>query len=298
MSNRTVILVTGATGVIGVEVCAELAGTPGVEVRAALHNPAKRGLLPDEVTTVPFAFEDPATIDAALDGVDKLFLLCPGGPVGPPFTRAVVDRLKGHRVKHIVKQSSFTPMRQPQAPTDLWALETEAMVRDTGIPWTFLQPPWCNQNFTRGYFVPMVAQGMLALPFGQGRSGWIDSRDVAAVAAKALLEPGHDGATYTLTGPELVSLADIAGILSEVAGRPIGYQHLTDEQWVQGAAAMGQPEEVAHATLALISKTRDGHAEDLTDDVVRVTGREPRTFETFARDHQDAIRALSGQGLG
>ncbi len=293
MGSKTVILVTGATGIAGAEVCAQLATKPSVEVRATLHSPEKRQFLPDSVTVVPFDTDDPATVDAAFDGVDKLFLLTPGGPPGPPATQVIMDAAKRHSVSAVVKLSSIDPNGQPQAPTDLWALEAEAMVRDTGIPFTFLRPPWFNQNFTRGYFAPMVMQNMLTLPFGEGLTGWIDTRDIAAVAATALTEDGHEGKTYTLTGPAAISMTEIATILSEVTGRTIGFQHLTDEQWIGAMLAMGRTEVDAHATLALIAKTRDGHLTQVTDDFERLVGRKPRTFEEFARDHAGLLTALA-----
>jgi uncharacterized protein YbjT (DUF2867 family) len=293
MSKSTVILVTGATGVIGTDVCAALASQPGLEVRAALRTPAKRGWLPETVQTVAFDFEDPATIDAALDGVEKLFLLAPGGPKGPPFTRAVIDALKNRPIRQIVKQSSYEPGGSFSVPTDMWAVETETMVQETGIPWTFLQPPWCDQNFTRGYFVPMVMAGTLALPFGSGRSGWIDTRDVGAVAAKVFVEEGaHDGRSYCLTGPALIGLGEIADLLSAASGRQIAYQALSDQQWLDNCKAIGMPPGTGEATLALIGKTRDGYAARITDDVERLLGRPATTFEQFARDHAGEIRAL------
>ncbi len=298
MSKKTVVLVTGATGNIGTEVCAALAKEPSLEVRAALRTPAKRVGLPESVQTVPFAFEDPSSIDAALDGVDKLFLLAPGGPMGPAFTRAVVDALKNHSVRQIVKQSSYEPGAGFKVPTDIWALETEKMVQDTGISWTFLQPPWCNQNFTIGYFVPMVVHGVLALPFGNGTSGWIDTRDLGAVTAKVFTEDGHDGKSYCLTGPELISLEEIAAALSAASGRHIAYLPLSDEDWLANCSAMGMPPEAAQATLALIAKTRDGHAMKITDDVERITGSKARSFEEFAQDHADRIRALRDSAPG
>lgn len=293
MGSKTVILVTGATGMAGSEVTAKLAQVPGVEVRAGLHSPEKRQMLPGGVTPVPLDTDDPATVSAALDGVSKLFLLTPGGPPGPPSTGAIMEAAKNSSLEGIVKLSSFDPYSEPQAPTDLWALETEAMVRDSGVPYTFLRPPWFDQNFTLGYFVPMVMQNFLALPFGEGRAAWVDTRDIASMVTAALLDDSHAGKIYTPTGPETISLAEIAHILSDVVGKEIRYQHLTDDQWVEAMLAAGRAEVDARATLALISKTRDGHATQVTDDVEHVTGEKPRSFEQFARDHAEVLTAFA-----
>ena len=293
MNQKQVVLVTGATGVIGVEVCEALARRDDVQVRAALRTPEKRAALPDSVETVEFDFERPETVDRALDGVDSLFLLTPGGPAGPEFTRVVTSRLGGTSVQRVVKQSSFTPQLKPQTMTDLWAVEAESIVREVGLPCTFLEPPWCNQNFTRGYFAGMVAMGELALPFGDGSAGWIDCRDVADVAVNALLNEGHEGKSYTLTGPELIDFHEISSILSDVAGRAIAYRPISEEEYVENCLKLGMPPIAAKATLAVITKTRDGHAAIVSPDAEKVTGRRPRTFRAFADDYAQAIRGLA-----
>ncbi len=290
--TKTTILVTGATGQAGAEVCAELAKLPEIEVRAGVHTPEKRDRLPPGVTPVPFDVEAPATVAAALEGAEKMFLLTPGGPVGPPATRVITEAVKDSDVRYIVKLSSLDPERQPQAPTDLWAQEAEAMVRETGIPHTFLRPPWFFQNFYTGYFVPMLMQRTLALPFGDGRAGWLDTRDLAAMVATAMAEDGHEGKIYTPTGPATVTLHEIAAALSEATGQQVRYQPLTDDEWIAHLTSAGAPREAALATLALMAKTRDGHATDLTDDVERVTGRKPRSLEEFARDHRELLSSL------
>ncbi len=292
MKSKTIILVTGATGVAGMDVCVELAKLPEIEVRAAVHTPGKQDLLPSDVTPVPFDTEDPVTVAAALRGIDKLFLLTPGGPGGPPATRVITEAVMESDVRYIVKLSSLDPERQPQAPTDHWARETEAMVRNTGVSHTFLRPPWLFQNFTRGYFTPMLARRTLALPFGDGCAGWLDTRDVAAMAAAVLADDDHQGEHYTPTGLRTVSLHEIAAAFSEITGREVRYKPLSDEEWIADMASTGAPREAALATLALIAKTRDGYATDITDDVERVTGRKPRSLEEFTRDHRKVITSL------
>jgi len=192
----------------------------------------------------------------------------------------------------VVKLSSIDPEVEPQAPTDLWALETEAMVRETGRPYTFLRPTWLFQNFSKGYFVPMTMQRTLALPFGEGRAGWLDGRDLGVAAARALVEDGYEGRTYTLTGPRAISLHEIAAAFTDVTGREVTYLPLTDEQWIEGILAMGGTPEQAHATLALIAKTRDGLQGELTEDLEQLVGRRPHTVEEFARDHRELLTSL------
>ncbi len=293
MSSRITVLVTGATGMAGFEVVRRLAENPDLEVWAALHSPDKRSLLPAGVSPVAFDNSDPALIDAAMRGVDRLFLLTPGGPTGPAANRLIAESARRHGVQRIAKLSSFMPEREPRVPTDVWALEVESILGESGIPCTFLQPPWFNQNFTRGHFAPMLAHGLLALPFGTGRCGWVDTRDIAAMTEKILLEDGHAGKSYTPTGPEQITLTDIAAVLSEITGKEITYRAVNEEEWVAMALAHGEPEDFARAGFSLMNKTAEGHVADVTDDCERVTGSPARSFRDFARDHADLLRALA-----
>jgi uncharacterized protein YbjT (DUF2867 family) len=261
-------------------------------VRAAVHSPARAHLLPPSVTPVPLSTDDPATLAAAFQGVNRAFLVLPGGPQGPAGTRALAEAARDHGVERLVKLSSYDPESEPQTPTDRWALEAEAAVRDTGIPWTFLRPSWFNQNFHSGYFTPLLLRGALPLPFGEGRSGWIDCRDVAAVAVKALLEDGHAGQACTLTGPEALTLTEIAASLSRATERDIDYVDISDEAWVASGRAAGYPDEAVFGMLALMAKTRDGYAARLAPDVERILGRPPISFDQYAADHAAELTAL------
>ncbi|MEM8964414.1 MAG: NAD(P)H-binding protein [Acidobacteriota bacterium] len=289
------ILVTGATGLTGREVCAHLVARGGeTTVRAAVRTPEKAALLPSEVETVAFDTADPATMAAALDGVDAVYLVAPGGPLGPRVTAPIVEAIKNApSVGRVVKLSSYGPEKSPQAPTDHWALETEQMVRETGLQWTFLRPPWFFQNFTTGYFAPMLGMGAIALPFGAGPSGWVDVRDLAAMTVEALLTDDHVDQIYTPTGPRTVTIGEIAAAFAGAIERPIGYVPLDDDAYVNGARAMGMSDMEAHGTLALMAKTRDGHTDEATNDVERVIGRAPISLEQFASDYRELLLELA-----
>jgi uncharacterized protein YbjT (DUF2867 family) len=289
------IMVTGATGRTGVELCHQLAAIPGVAVRAATHSPHKRALLPSSVETVAFDVADAAGVAAAFRGADALFAVMPGGPPGPLGSAVMAGAARAAGIQRIVKLSSYDPENDHPTPTDRWAVESEARLADSGIPCTFLRPPWFYQNFHNGYFTPMLLRGALPLPFGEGRSGWIDCRDVAAVAVKALLEDGHAGEAYTLTGPRAISLAEIAAVLSRVTAQEIRYVPLSDEQWVALGRSAGLSDDEVFGILALMAKTRDGHAARLTTEVERILGRAPLSFEQYAVDHAAALTALATQ---
>jgi uncharacterized protein YbjT (DUF2867 family) len=127
---------------------------------------------------------------------------------------------------------------------------------------------------------------------GEGKVSHVDIRDVAAVAVRALIEDGHTGRTYTLTGPEALSHARIAEILSASLGREIRYVNLPPEQMKQALAGAGVPEWNANGILDLEALYRDGGASTVTGDVELVLGRQPFTYAEFAHDYRSALGGL------
>jgi uncharacterized protein YbjT (DUF2867 family) len=131
----------------------------------------------------------------------------------------------------------------------------------------------------------IATRGAIYQVGGDARASLIDARDIAAVAARTLADEGHEGKTYTLTGPEAVSYAAAAAKLSEATGKSISYVAITPEQFREGALAQGLPEWLVSALERLNELFASGDAAKVTDDVRRVGGKEPTTFEEFARDH-------------
>jgi uncharacterized protein YbjT (DUF2867 family) len=125
---------------------------------------------------------------------------------------------------------------------------------------------------------------------GQGRTGLVDARDVAAVAAEIITSPAaHAGKTYWLTGPELLSNYDVATALSKLLGRTITYRELTFEENKDAMIRAGVPEQVAEMNAQAFTLTADGDAEWVTQDVPSLLGRPARSFEQFTADHATAF---------
>jgi uncharacterized protein YbjT (DUF2867 family) len=133
-------------------------------------------------------------------------------------------------------------------------------------------------------------QSAIIEPVGEARINHVDARDIAAVAARALTEAGHEGRAYTLSGPAALTYGEIAETLSSVLGRQTTYVPISDEDYRKGAVATGVPEVCAEALVDLARYYRTGAASSVTDDVKRVTGRDSIAFEHFARDHAAALR--------
>jgi uncharacterized protein YbjT (DUF2867 family) len=155
---------------------------------------------------------------------------------------------------------------------------------DSGLEWTVLQPRWFFQNFSEDFLWDAVLNGELRLPAGDGREAFIDAEDIAEVAVAALTEDGHGGRHYELTGPRLMSFADIAEELSNATGRDIRYVPLTREAYVGEQLEQGVPEEWARFSAGLYESIRSGSLASVTADVREVLDRIPRDFSEYAKE--------------
>ncbi|MET9063307.1 NAD(P)H-binding protein [Streptomyces antibioticus] len=272
MTSRP-ILVTGATGKSGRRVVAMLRAR-GLPVRAASRTGEH-----------PFDWNDPGTWDAALDGVHAVHIVQLGGS---RLVRPFLDRAVRHGVRRVVLASG----RGIDDPDYIRgadevraaALDSEAAVRDSGLEWTITRPGWFAQTFTEGIYADAVRAGELRLPAGDGAACFLDAEDVAAVVVAVLTGGGHARRTYELSGPEPLTLAEAAAILSDAAGRTIRYVPLSRGQYVADLVRQGMPapqaEALAEAADALRRRT-DAH---VAGGVQRALGRPPHTFAQAVRE--------------
>ena len=179
----------------------------------------------------------------------------------------------------------------PDAPFVIgrWHGEAQRHLERSGLPFTHLQPHSFMQNLL-GSAKTIAAEGTLYAPMGDARVSLVDVRDIAAVAARVLLEPGHTGRTYVITGPEALTYRELAAKLSAATGRPVRYVDVTPAQAKQSMMAAGMPEWAADAVNELSAWYRAGHGALVTQVVAEIGGRTPHTFDTFARDHAAAFR--------
>lgn len=282
----TTIFITGPTGTIGSKVLAALAEAPGLEIRAGVRAGEKASKLPGHAKAVEFDYDKPATMAAAFKGVEKLFLLTPF--VEDPVALGVraVEAAKAAGVKHVVKLSAFGSELEPGISLGRHHRAIEKAIEASGMAWTFLRPNNFMENFI-GYYPP-DAQGNIYLPWGQGACSFIDSRDVGAVGAAALMGEGHAGKAYTLTGPEAFTIGQAAATIAKVTGRTINYVDVPEEAAKSGMLAAHMPAKMVDDMMELHAIDKAGYAAVVTPTVKEVTGKEPRSFETFVRDHASA----------
>jgi uncharacterized protein YbjT (DUF2867 family) len=273
------ILVTTPSGKVGQELV-PLLKARGATLRLGAHSPDKTRAAFPGLEVVPLDHQKPETHAAAVAGVDAVYLASPGDFPSAP-EKALVDAAKKAGVKKVVKLAAIgvehgdNPLRQ-----------VEEHVKASGLAWTFLHPNWFFQNFSTSGAGGIKA-GTLAEPAGDAGTGFIDARDIAAVAVEALLSPGHEGKLYTLTGAEVLTRAQVAAILSKELGRTVTYVPVTDEQFraaVKGFLPPSYTELLSH----LYGIVRAGHTAVTTDTVKQVLGREPIRFAQFARDARAA----------
>ncbi|WP_327043253.1 NAD(P)H-binding protein [Micromonospora ureilytica] len=258
------ILVLGATGTTGRRVADRLRAL-SVRVRAASRNGPVR-----------FDWSVESTWAPALAGASGVYLMAPDGqPVEPALVRLAIDQ----GVRHVVLLSS----RAIEAMGDERLLTAERTVREAGADWTILRADWFDQNFDEGVFREAVLAGEIAVPVGAARQAFVDADDIAAVAVTALVEPGHDGQVYEVTGPRAITFAEAAETISRAAGRPV--RHLgTADDYRAALGPLGVPAEEIEQQIAAFTALRDlGHAEP-TDTVRRLTGRDPRDFSAYAAE--------------
>jgi uncharacterized protein YbjT (DUF2867 family) len=171
-------------------------------------------------------------------------------------------------------------------------MAAERAVRESGIDWTVLRPDWFNQNFDEGFFRPAVLAGHVALPVGETRQVFVDADDIAAVAAVVLTGDGYAGRSYEVTGPDPLSFADAVDIISEVSGRHVRFTGDPDAYLAQQVAEGASVPDTRNA-IAAFDALRNLGDQKPTDAVLRVTGRSPRDFRTYA-----AQAAASGRWDG
>jgi uncharacterized protein YbjT (DUF2867 family) len=282
MSDRKSILVTGANGNLGGAVVRALAGRDLTVVAAGTH--PENMQMPAGIEVRKLDYVQPATVTAALKDVDGLFLVAPPlDPEAPAKLNPVIDQAKAAGVRHIILNSALGVDQNDAAP--LRVIEKHLMA--SGLAYTILRPNFFMENFTSGFLAPMIAQGGIFLAAGDAGTSFISVEDIAAVAADAF-EKEHFGAEYNLTGPAALDHSQVAGIISEISGRKIQYQALTEEAMLQGARDQGLPEGAVQYMGVLYGAVRSGWLATVTDDVEKVVGRPAVTFGDFAQAHAAA----------
>lgn len=279
------ILVTGATGKVGSETV-RLLRQREMPVRALVRNPEKAAALAQAGAEIAVGdLEAPLTLDEAMKGITTVVLVSPGMPAQElNVVHSAARAGAGHVVKITSNASADSPIARRR-----WQAEIEAGLIASGLGHTLLRSNAYMQNTLA--LAPAIAKtSSFGSSTGTGRLGMIDTRDVGAVAAEIAASPvPHEGKTYWLTGPELLSYSDVAEVLSTVLGRPITYRQLSYSGDKEAMIRAGLPEPVAEMNAQAFGLVAAGDAAWVTEDVPSLLGRPARSFEQFATDHAAAF---------
>ncbi|QXE37678.1 NAD(P)H-binding protein [Streptomyces sp. GMY02] len=271
MTDKTV-LVLGGTGKTGRRLVSRLQER-GAHVRAASRSGQVR-----------FDWDDRNTWEPALQGADAAYLVDMQDKPGAWDAETNIRELAKFAVESKVRRLVLLQARVTEPVGGKSLIAGEEAVKASGAEWTVLRPNWFNQNFDEGVLLDGVKDGELRLPAGDGLEPFVDAGDVAAVAAVALLDDGHAGETYELSGPRAIGLGEAADAISAAIGRTVRYVHVDHKDYVDELVQYEVPADYALFVADLVAQIRDNKNAVPTDTVRRVLGREPRDFADFVAD--------------
>lgn len=277
-----VILVIGGRSKIGSALIAELLER-GEQVRALVRPREEAGSLGSGVEVSTGDLGDPESLSRAMAGVSKVFLLCGPTPDEVALNRNAIDAASDAKVELLVRSSI---LGADGAARSTFADDHRACddyLRQAGVPFAIVRPNMFMQNVPENTIPSLDDSGNFYTNTGDASISMVDTRDVAAVAAVLLTEPGHEGDAVDVTGPEALSYDDVAGKLSASMGRPVNHVKVPDDAVRTALAGFGMGDWMVGALVDLFADYRDsgsdGYAAQVTDSVRRLAGREPRSLD-------------------
>lgn len=283
------ILVTGASGTVGKAVLNEVARS-GTEHKAMYRSAGEAAKAPTGTQTVIADFAKKETLAAALRDVDSVYLVCSPIPDLVQLESNMIEACHAAGVKHIVLNSALGAGDYPKS-FPSWHRKVEDKLKGTGIPFTILRPNSFHQNVAT-YFAPGIrAQGVFYSSMGNARTSYLDVRDIAVVAAKALAGGEHCDKTYELNGPEALTYAELAEKISKYAGRPAQYVDIPAEAQRKAMLDQGMPAWQVDALLDLQEYYTSGNGGTVDPLLPKLLGRPPITMDRFLTEFAADFRS-------
>ncbi|MEV7961456.1 NAD(P)H-binding protein [Oerskovia paurometabola] len=262
---QPLVAVVGATGKTGRRVAARLAAA-GIPVR-----PLSRS------TEIRHDWDDPTTWAPAVAGADAVYVAVAPDLAAPGIPETVAEFARVARSQGVRRLVLLSGRGEPEAE------RAEQLVADAFPSGTVLRCAWFDQNFTEGFLLDPVLDGVALLPVSDAVEPFVDLEDVAEVAVAALTQEGHEGRTYELTGPRLLTFGAALAEIGAVSGRDVRLQTITGDEFAGGLTAAGLPADIVDLMGYLFTEILDGRNASLAHGVHEVLGREPRDFTDFAR---------------
>jgi uncharacterized protein YbjT (DUF2867 family) len=283
------ILVAGASGTVGKAVLNEVARS-GAKHKAMYRSADEAGKAPRGTQTVIADFAKKETLAAALRDVDSVYLVCSPIPELVQLESNMIEACLAGGVKHIVLNSALGAGDYAKS-FPSWHRKVEDKLKSTGISFTILRPNSFHQNVVT-YFAPSIrAQSVFYSSMRNARTSYLDVRDIAAVAAKALAGGEHRGKTYELNGPEALTYAELAEKISKHAGRPVQYANIPADAQRNAMLDQGMPTWQVDALLDLQGYYTSGNGGAVDQLLPTLLGRPPITMDRFLAEFAGEFRS-------
>ena len=276
------ILVIGGRSKIGSTVLDQL-GRRQESVRALVRSSEAPAAFPPPIETVTGDLEKPASLEAAMKGVEKVFLLCGPTPDEVALNRNAIDAARASGVRLVVRSSILAADPASTATFVRNHGKSDAYLAQSGLAHVILRPNYFAQNVPESVIPTIDGDGRFYANLGDARVSMVDTADVGAVAAVVLTNPGHAGKTYDVTGPQALSYDDVASTLSSRLGRRVEYVDVPDAAARSALVGAGLGDWLVDSLVSLFAQYRrsgtDGYAAQVTDTVKELTGQPARTLD-------------------
>ena len=263
MNSATQHLIIGSTGKTGSRVMAGLKAL-GFNPKGASRN-----------GEVHFDWDDPTSWSTALNGVDKVYLTYYPDLAIPKAPEDISKFCALAKIKGIQHITLLSGRSEPAAQ------HSENIIMQSGISWTVVRAAWFDQNFSEGLFRQFILDGNIALPVTTITEPFIDIDDIADIAVASLTDNKHSGQLYEVTGPELISFADIAAKFSMHLNKTVNFESISMDEFGVRLGRDAVPQEVIETLTYLFGEVLDGRSESTTDGVERALGRPATSFDQY-----------------
>lgn len=265
--KNTKILVLGSNGKTGRRVVERLEQVDNIEVRLGSRN-----------EKIPFDWEKPETWEAVLLGINSVYITFQPDLAIPSAEDSILNFTRLATKSGVQKVVLLSGRGEKEAQI------CEEIVKQNAKNWTIVQASWFNQNFSESIFLDPILAGIVALPRAEALEPFIDADDIAEVVTAALLDDKHNGQTYELTGPRLLTFKQVVNEITEVSGRNITFQPLTLDEYTQMLKEYQVPEDHIWLVNYLFEQVLDGRNSSITSDIEKVLGRKAKDFSAYAKE--------------
>ncbi|UUF14275.1 MULTISPECIES: NmrA family transcriptional regulator [Flavobacterium] len=264
---KTKILVLGSTGKTGSRVASRLENNAEVELRLGSRN-----------EKIPFDWEKPETWENVVKDIDTVYITFQPD-LAVPFAANAIENFTNLATKSGVQKIVLLSGRGEQE-----AQVCEEIVKKNAKNWTIIRASWFNQNFSESFFLDPILYGIVALPRAEALEPFTDADDIADVVTAALLNESHNGKTYELTGPRLLTFKDAVNEIAHASGRNISFQSLSLEEYTQMLKEYQIPDDHIWLVNYLFEQVLDGRNSSVTFDIEKVLGRKAKDFNAYAEE--------------